>query len=123
VFVVCAALQTAKSRHVDKQAGHTVKSMSEQSTSKEVVITNPQGLHARPAHAFVTLASQYESQIEVIKSDEVVNGKSILSILTLGASQGTKLQIKASGVDALEAVAALTELVEQGFDEAETEAS
>ncbi|HIM29901.1 MAG TPA: HPr family phosphocarrier protein, partial [Planctomycetes bacterium] len=58
-----------------------------------------------------------------IKSDESVNGKSILSILTLGASQGTKLQIRASGIDAAEAVIALTELVEQGFDEVETEAS
>ena len=97
--------------------------MSEQSTSKEVVITNPQGLHARPAHAFVTLASRYQSVIEVVKSDEVVDGKSILSILTLGASHGTKSQIKANGVDAKEAVEALSELVEQGFDELETEAS
>jgi phosphocarrier protein HPr len=97
--------------------------MSEQSTSKEVVIKNPQGLHARPAHAFVTLANQYESTIQVVKSDEVVDGKSILSILTLGASQGTKIQIQACGADAEDAVTALSGLVEQGFDELENEAS
>lgn len=97
--------------------------MSEQSSSKEVVIINPQGLHARPAHAFVTLATQFEAKVEVVKSDEVVDGKSILSILTLGAAHGTKIEIRAHGPDAEQAVTALAQLVDQGFDELETEAS
>lgn len=91
--------------------------MSEKSAIREVTIVNPQGLHARPAHAFVTIANRYHSQIEVIKDGERVDGKSILSILTLAAVQGTRLAVRATGADAVDAVDALAGLVEQGFDE------
>jgi phosphotransferase system HPr (HPr) family protein len=91
--------------------------MAEYSESKEVVICNPQGLHARPAHAFVTVASQFDAHVELHLNGEAVDGKSILSILTLGAAQGTRLTIRATGGDAREALAALSRLVEQGFEE------
>ena len=55
---------------------------------RTVIVTNPQGLHARPADLFVKLASQFESKIEVIKDGERVDGKSILDILTLAAVAG-----------------------------------
>jgi phosphocarrier protein len=82
-----------------------------------VVVTNPQGLHARPADLFVKLASRYESTIEVIKDGERVDGKSILAILTLAAVQGTNLRIEANGPDAEAALQALTELIVRDFDE------
>ena len=55
--------------------------MSGKSASREVTITNPQGLHLRPAHAFVTMANQFACKIEIEKNGERVDGKSILSIL------------------------------------------
>jgi phosphotransferase system HPr (HPr) family protein len=85
--------------------------------SRTVVVTNPQGLHARPADMFVKLASQYESKIEVIKDGERVDGKSILAMLTLAAVEGTTLKLEVTGPDAEAAVAALAELVLRDFDE------
>jgi phosphotransferase system HPr (HPr) family protein len=91
--------------------------MADGTVTRTVVITNPQGVHARPADMFVKLASQYESKIEVIKDGERVDGKSILAVLTLGAVEGTKLQIEVTGPDAEAALAALTDLVMRDFDE------
>ncbi len=84
---------------------------------KRVTIVNPQGLHARPADLFVRLAQRFEADIRVAKDNQFVDGKSILSILTLAAEQGTELTIGAIGADANEALAALAELVEAGFVE------
>jgi phosphocarrier protein HPr len=71
------------------------------------------GMHARPAGQFVTLASRFESEISVARADddEWVSGRSVLSILSLAAAQGTSLRIRAEGVDAAEAVASLGHLV------------
>ena len=78
---------------------------------------NPQGFHARPAHLFVKLASQFQAQIEILKGNEVINGKNILDLLTMGAGNGTTLTLRAIGPDAESAVNALAELVEGGFGE------
>ena len=91
--------------------------MTQQTARRDVTIVNPQGLHARPADLFVKLANQFESEIEVIKNGERVDGKSILSVLTLAAEKGTELTIEATGHDAVVAINALTELVESGFVE------
>jgi phosphocarrier protein HPr len=91
--------------------------MADGRLTRTVVITNPQGLHARPADGFVKLASQYQSTIEVIKDGERVNGKSILEILTLAAVEGSQLQIEAMGPDAQAAIDALADLVTRDFDE------
>jgi phosphocarrier protein len=91
--------------------------MTEGTVTRIVVVTNPQGLHARPADMFVKTASQYQSNIEVIKDGERVNGKSILDILTLAAVAGSQLQIEATGPDADAALNALAELVLRDFDE------
>lgn len=87
---------------------------------KNVVISNPQGLHARPAELFARLALQFESDIEVIRDSLRVDAKSILHVLTLGAAQGTELTIQASGDDAEDALEALTRLVESNFANDET---
>ena len=89
---------------------------------RQVVVNNPQGLHARPAHALVQLAAGFTAEIEILYKDESADGKSILAILTLGAEQGAQLTISASGEDAAQAVDALAELFlnDLGDDELET---
>ena len=94
--------------------------MTDETAVCTVVIANPQGLHARPADMFVKLAVQFQSKIEVIKDGERVDGKSILSILTLAATQGTELRIEATGPDAQAALEALAGLVNNSFAEQET---
>ena len=93
--------------------------MTPNRASCTVTVVNPQGLHARPVNLFVQLANQFESTIEVIKDEQRVDGKSILSILTLAAAQGTKLSIEATGQDAEAALEALADLVTKGFAEEE----
>jgi phosphotransferase system HPr (HPr) family protein len=85
--------------------------------TKTVTLLNPQGFHARPAHMFMKLASQFHSQVEILKGNEIINGKSILDLLTLGAGNGTTLCLRAIGDDADAAVEALARLVETGFGE------
>ncbi len=91
--------------------------MTEPVLSRSVMITNPQGIHARPADLFVRTANQFSARIALIKDGERVDGKSILGILTLAAEQGSRLFIEAHGVDAEKAVETLARLVEQGFEE------
>ena len=91
--------------------------MSEQSVTRTVTVVNPQGLHARPARLFVQLANSFNAEIEVTKDGEIVDGKSILQILTLGAEKGTELTLRATGPEAPRAIDALAELVAQGFAE------
>ncbi len=87
------------------------------SATRSVIVVNPQGFHARPAHLFVKLAGSFPCQVEIIKGNEVINGKSILDLLTLGAGNGTTLTLRASGDGASEAVEALAQLIEGGFGE------
>jgi len=87
--------------------------------SRTVVVINPQGVHARPADLIVKAANRFASHVEIIKGHERVDAKSILAIFTLAALPGTELVIEADGPDAAEAVAALCELFERGFDELE----
>ena len=93
--------------------------MADGCLTKSVVVTNPQGLHARPADLFVKLASQYQAKIEVIKDGERVDGKSILGILTLAAVQGSRITLKISGKDEKQALNALVALIEAKFHEEE----
>ena len=91
--------------------------MNEQKLSRTVIVTNPQGLHVRSADLFVKTASRYQTDIEVVKDNLRVNGKSILDILMLAATEGTTLSIEAGGADAAEALDALVQLIEQNFGE------
>jgi phosphotransferase system HPr (HPr) family protein len=85
-----------------------------------VKISNPQGLHMRPAYLFAEMAAKFRSRIEVVKDDIRIDGKSVLSILTLGAAQGTEVELEATGPDANDAVQALADLIASGFPQ-ETE--
>jgi phosphocarrier protein HPr len=84
---------------------------------RDCTITNEAGLHARPAALFVKTANLFRSDIWVEKGDEEVNGKSIMGLMMLAAESGATLRITAEGDDAEEALAALGELLERGFDE------
>ncbi len=87
--------------------------------SVKVVIRNRLGLHARPAMAFVDAAAGFESAITVRREDasETIDGKSIMQMMMLAATQGTALEITCEGDDAERACIALKALVERGFDE------
>ena len=85
------------------------------STEINLVITHPVGLHARPATVFVQKAKQYSSDIWVTYNGKEANAKSILRILTLGAGYGAKVNLRAEGEDAREALAGLKELIESNF--------
>ncbi|MDH3496920.1 MAG: HPr family phosphocarrier protein [Gemmatimonadota bacterium] len=83
-----------------------------------VAIVNPLGLHARPAAAFVKVAAAFTADIHVEKDGMLVNGKSIMGVMTLAAECGSSITIRAVGGDAEAALAALVDLVQRGFDEA-----
>ena len=85
--------------------------------AREVRICNPLGLHARAAARFVHTASRFRARVTVSRSGKAMDGKSILGILLLAASQGTLLRVSAEGEDEAAAVDALTALVEGGFGE------
>jgi phosphocarrier protein len=80
----------------------------------DFVVKSELGLHARPAGQFVSLAQRFECEIRVGRGEEWVDGRSILSLLSLAAGRGTRLSIRAEGRDAAEAVAALGQLLEAG---------
>jgi phosphocarrier protein len=83
----------------------------------EVTIVNRLGLHARAAAKFVHLASAFASRVTVTRDGTRVDGKSILGLLTLAASRGTKLHLTIQGDDEAEAAAQLSELVRTRFGE------
>ena len=85
--------------------------------SKEVVISNQVGLHARPATFFIQKANEYKSSIWVEKEERRVNAKSLLGVLSLGIVKGTPITIIADGSDEEEAVTALTALIASDFAE------
>ncbi|MEZ6135470.1 MAG: HPr family phosphocarrier protein [Pirellulaceae bacterium] len=93
------------------------------STTVEKVVTviNPLGIHMRPADLLSRAAGRFQCTIEIEKDGQAIDCKSIMSILTLGARQGTELSLRAKGVDAQEAVDVLSELFDRGFDESDSE--
>ncbi len=84
---------------------------------RTTTIHNHLGLHARAAARFVALASAYACEIHVCHGDKRVNGKSIMGLMMLAAGDGAELVLEAEGTDAEAAVAALAELVSNGFSE------
>jgi phosphotransferase system HPr (HPr) family protein len=79
---------------------------------RAVTITNPQGFHMRPMRAFVELASQFQCGVRVRRDNqEAVDGKSIMSLLLLGAEQGTELTVEVEGPDGPAALDALVDLL------------
>jgi len=86
-------------------------------TQEQVMISNKLGLHARAAAKLVHTASNFEAEIHVGTEHEEVNAKSILGILTLAATKGTPLNVRADGPDEVEAVQAIVQLFADKFGE------
>ena len=86
---------------------------------RELAIRNRLGLHARAAAKFVQTASRFKSDVKIRKNGEEVDGKSILGLLLLAASQGTEITLVVCGEDEVAAFEAVQGLVERRFDEDE----
>jgi phosphotransferase system HPr (HPr) family protein len=86
---------------------------------RKVKIVNRQGLHARPCHSIVSTALAHASEVRIraTGSGPEVNGKSILELMTLSASAGTEIEVRAWGSDAETLVNAVCGLIERGFGE------
>ena len=84
---------------------------------KTLTIKNPQGLHARPASIFVRIANKFESDVTVKKGAERVNGKSIMGLLGLAASEGSVVDIEVSGPDSEPAMKELENFLMNDKDE------
>lgn len=82
-----------------------------------LTVQHKAGLHARPAALFVQTANKYKAKIRVQHGEREANAKSIMGILTLGASQGAVVIVRAEGEDAQQALDGLRELVESNFGE------
>ena len=82
---------------------------------RQVTILNQKGLHVRPATKLAETAGQFSARIEVVKDDQIVNGKSSIDLLTLAAEPGTHLLLRAEGTDAESAVKTLAELILNRF--------
>jgi len=79
--------------------------------TRELTINNKSGLHARPASLWVQASSRFRSKIQIKRGDSVVDGKSILGILSLGLSTGSVFELLAEGDDEAEAVLTLEKLM------------
>jgi len=85
--------------------------------SVRLVIGNQRGLHARAAAKFVKLAGVFDAEIIVAKDGQVVSGVSILGLMLLAAAIGEEIEITTAGEDQVAALAALSELVKNKFEE------
>ncbi len=87
--------------------------------STVVTVSNKLGLHARPATLFAETAKSASADVTVRRcdQDDAVDGKSVMQMMMLAATQGTRIEITANGADAEEAVKRLVELVKSGFQE------
>jgi phosphocarrier protein len=85
--------------------------------TKELIISNKLGIHARPAALFVKTANRFACEIFVEKDGEKINGKSIMGLMMLAAGPGSKITVHVRGTDAVQAIAEIEALVQRKFDE------
>lgn len=90
---------------------------SSEAVTREFEILNQYGIHARPAALFVKTASRYDAELLVEKEGNTVSGKSIMGLMTLEASRGSRLRVTAEGPDAEQLLDELQSLIESKFDE------
>ena len=95
----------------------TARMKSDGAITRIANIRNQRGLHARAAAKFVKVAGGFNAQVRVIKGDMDVSGTSIMGLMMLAAGIGTDIELRASGVQAKEAMQALVDLIERKFDE------
>jgi len=97
----------------------TVSDCNSTNITKNIEIINKLGLHARAASRFVNLASQFSSHVEVERNGQKINGKSIMGVMMLAAAKGSEITLHICGDDATACSEALTELINNKFDEGE----
>ena len=86
--------------------------------TKELVVQNKMGIHARPAAMIVRITNKFKADVFVEKDDEQVNGKSIMGLMMLAAGKGSKVKFLATGDDATQMLNELDQLFARKFDEA-----
>lgn len=89
-----------------------------QSITKELIVPNKMGIHARPAAMIVRITNKFKAEIFVEKDEEQVNGKSIMGLMMLAAGKGSKVKFIATGADAAAMLAEIEALFGRKFDEA-----
>jgi phosphotransferase system HPr (HPr) family protein len=87
-----------------------------QKYSQEIIVKNSHGLHVRPASIFVRIATKFDSQVKLEKDGKIVDGKSIIAILSLGINKGMKVKLIVEGKDAENAFFELKEFLEKEDD-------
>lgn len=87
--------------------------------AKKLEIKNKLGLHARAAALLVQTVNQFSAEVKLSKDGQVVDGRSIMGVLTLAATKGSKILVEARGKDAEDVVRAIERLVEKKFHEKE----
>lgn len=85
--------------------------------SKDFKISNKLGLHARPSAQLTQIAGRYESEVFIAKNGRRVNAKSIMGVMMLAAGPGSTVTVDAAGPDEQQALDAIGQLIESGFDE------
>jgi phosphocarrier protein len=95
----------------------TKKAAEELRVTRELVVINKLGIHARPAAMFVKVANRFDADVFVEKDGERVNGKSIMGLMMLAAGPGSRLLLIAEGEDAAKAVVEIEGLIKRKFDE------
>ena len=86
---------------------------------KKLEITNRLGMHARASALLVQTVNRFSSDVKISKGDNVVNARSIMGVLTLGAARGSKVSVEIRGADAREAMLAIEQLIEDKFRESD----
>ncbi|HVO21120.1 MAG TPA: HPr family phosphocarrier protein [Anaeromyxobacter sp.] len=84
---------------------------------RTLAIINTLGLHARAAAQLVQAANKFRSDVQIEKDGMEVNGKSIMGVLTLAAAKGSQITVSIEGEDAEPAMAALAQIIQNGFGE------
>jgi len=84
---------------------------------RKVTIVNKLGLHARAASKLVKVANQFEAQLKIQIGERVVDGKSIMSVMLLAATQGTDVVLRTDGRDEVDAMTAIVALIDDKFGE------
>ncbi|MFN6127460.1 MAG: HPr family phosphocarrier protein [Planctomycetota bacterium] len=96
------------------------KTMTDDTLHRTVKVLNSEGLHMRPADKLVRAAVGFQSTIELEREGQVADCRSMISLLTLGATQGCELTLRAQGPDANAAIAAISHLFESQFEESQS---
>jgi phosphotransferase system HPr (HPr) family protein len=84
---------------------------------RKVTIVNKLGLHARAASKLVKIANQFEAQLKIQIGERVIDGKSIMSVMLLAATQGTDMVLRTDGRDEVDAMVAVVALIDDKFGE------